>query len=206
MASDKSNEDLTKIFGRVKEPILLYEGTVSCPVCGKRTLKLREYLYEVPYFGRIIISTGKCSNCNYTYRDVRLAETTKPKKIVVPVEGERSLRWLLVKSAYAYLSIPEVGYEMIPGPASHGLISTVEGVLHRFMEALEVACKDRWNVDKSCRDNKKWLEEAINGRRRFTLVICDYEGASKVVGDKVIETQLDQECLRKKPEWMTGRL
>ncbi len=204
MSRDREFEELNKIFGEtIKEPVLLYEGVINCPVCGKNTLKLREYLYEVPYFGRILLSSGVCSNCGYRYRDVRLAEVTRPKKIVVRVEGERQLRYLLVKSAYAYLAIPEKGYEMIPGPASTGFISTVEGVLHRFMEALEVACSDRW--DESCREHKEWLERAIEGLERFTLVICDYEGASKVVGEDVLETEIDKECLDKKPEWLEER-
>ncbi len=197
-------KELRKSFGEIKEPILLYEGTVTCPVCGARALKLREYLYEVPFFGRILISTGKCAKCGYTYRDVRLAETTKPKKIVVRVRGEKELRYLLVKSAYAYLAIPEKGYEMIPGPASTGFISTVEGVLHRFLEALNVACKGR--EDKGCEENRKWLEEAIDGKKSFTLIICDYEGASRVIGENVEETDLDEYCLSKKPEWLAARL
>ncbi len=192
--------ELERLLGSsVREPILLYEGKARCPVCGRETLQLREYLYEVPYFGRIIITSGVCSNCGFRYRDVRLAETTKPKKIVVRVDGEKELRYLLVKSAYAYLYIPETGYEMIPGPASTGFISTVEGVLHRFREALEIACKDN---GEECRRHFEWIYEAIEGRRPFTLVICDYEGASRVVGENVEEMELDEECLEKKPEWL----
>ena len=206
MDDTKFDEELGKVLGEAKEPILLYEGVITCPVCGKRTLSLREYLYEVPYFGRLLLSSGKCSNCGYVYKDIRLAEATKPKKIIVRVNGDRELRYLLVKSAYAYLSIPEKGYEMIPGPASHGFISTVEGVLHRFMEALEVACKNKWEADEGCKANRDWLRRAIDGKEKFTLVICDYEGASKVIGDNVTELPLDQECLDKKPDWMMYKL
>jgi len=196
----EDREGLERILGgQVPEPVLLYSGKTRCPVCGRETLEVKEYLYEVPYFGRILIATGKCSNCGFSYRDVRLAETTKPKKIVVKVNGEKELRYLLVKSAYAYLYIPEVGYEMVPGPASTGFISTVEGVLHRFKEALDIACKEG---GEDCERHYKWLEEAIEGKRPFTLVICDYEGASKVIGDNVVETELDEECLKKKPEWL----
>ncbi len=197
-------EDVERFFGKLREPILLYSGRVRCPVCGRETLELKEYLYEVPYFGRILIASGTCSNCGFRYRDVRLAETTKPKKIIVKVRGERELRYLLVKSAYAYLYIPEVGYEMIPGPASTGFISTVEGVLHRFREALEVACRGEEDTEK-CREHYRWIDEAIEGRREFTLIICDYEGASKVVGENVVEEELDRECLEKKPEWLEAQ-
>ncbi|MCE4618913.1 MAG: ZPR1 zinc finger domain-containing protein [Desulfurococcales archaeon] len=198
---DTNRDELGSYFDKIKEPILLYKGVVTCPVCRKKSLELEEHLYEVPYFGRILLSSGKCTNCGYVYKDVRLAETTKPKKIVLRVKGEKELRYLLVKSSYAYLSILEKNYEMIPGPASHGFISTVEGVLHRFMEALEVACKGR-EEEPGCLGNKKWLERAIDGKEEFTLVICDYEGASKIMGDDVIEEPLDEYCSGKKPEWM----
>lgn len=184
-----------------RQPILLYRGVVTCPACGKKSLDLKEYLYDVPYFGKIIISTGKCMNCGYTYRDVRLAEATEPKKIVVRVRGEKELRYLLVKSAYAYLAILEKGYEMIPGPASQGFITTVEGVLHRFMQALEAACRGRLE-EPGCRENREWITRAIDGKEEFTLVICDYEGTSRVAGEGVAEEPLDEFCESKKPEWM----
>ena len=199
-------EDVEKniLEGSGREPILLYEGTVRCPVCSAEALKLREYLYDVPYFGRILLASGKCTNCGFVYKDVRLAETTKPKKIVVKVEGEAQLRYLLVKSAYAYLSIVEKGYEMIPGPASTGFVSTVEGVLHRFLEALEIACRGE-EGSRECEEHRRWINDAIEGKASFTLVICDYEGASKVLGDDVEEYEIDEWCLEKKPEWLESR-
>jgi len=184
-----------------REPVLLYEGTVRCPACGAQSLRLREYLYEIPYFGRILIATGKCDNCGFAFKDVRLAEATKPKKITVRVEGDRELRYLLVKSAHAYLTILERNYELIPGPASTGFITTVEGVLHRFLEALELACKGR-EEDPECKENYEWLKRAIEGKEKFTLVICDYDGTSKVIGENVVEEPIDDFCLEKKPEWL----
>lgn len=201
LMEEKPGGDLQRYLDIAKEPILLYKGRVSCPVCGKKSLELSEYLYEVPYFDKILLSTGKCTNCGFTYRDVRLAEATAPKKVYVRVKGERELRYLLVKSSYAYLSIPEKGYEMIPGPASQGFISTVEGILHRFIEALNTACKGRRD-DPGCIKNKQWLNRAIEGREEFTLVICDYEGTSKIIGEGVFEEPLDKFCKDKKPEWM----
>ena len=187
-----------------KEPILLVEEDVVCPACGKPSLHVREYLYEVPYFGEIVIGEGKCSNCGYKYSDVRVAEASEPKKIVVRVNGERQLRYLLVKSATAAVYIPERGYEMVPGPAGTGFITTVEGILHRFLEALSVACRGR-EGDPVCAENKRWLERAIEGLERFTLVICDYEGTSRVVGVDVVEEPVDDICerlLEKSREYM----
>ncbi len=192
------NRDLVdEIISRsTRRPVKLYTVTVRCPSCGLLSLTISEHLYHVPYFGGIILSAGSCSNCGYRYRDVRLAEATEPKKIIIRVEGERELRYLLIKSAMAAVYIPERGYEMLPGPASTGFITTIEGILHRFIEVLEVLCKERMDSGK-CEENKKWLETAIQGKQKFTMIICDNEGTSKVIGEKATTTKIDEECIAK---------
>ncbi len=197
MDGRENREELTRrlLEKSKREPVLLVEETVVCPACGKRALHIREYLYEVPYFGKIVLGEGRCSNCGYRYTDVRVAEASNPKKIVVKVKGEKQLRYLLVKSATAAVAIPERGYEMVPGPASVGFISTVEGILHRFLEALSVICRGR-EEEPGCRENREWLERAIDGKEEFTLIICDYEGTSKVIGEDVVEDKIDEECRR----------
>jgi zinc finger protein len=204
-SQEKSEDMLSKLLKKSKrEPILLAEENAVCPACGKPTLTIREYLYEVPYFGKIVLGEGRCSNCGYKYSDVRVAEVSEPKKIIVRVSGERELRYLLVKSATAAVLIKEKGFEMIPGPASVGFISTVEGILHRFLEAVSVICASE-PESSACGENKEWLERAIEGEEEFTLVICDYEGTSKVIGENVIETSIDEECMKlyeKSIEWV----
>jgi len=187
-----------------REPRLLLDEIGVCPVCGKKTFRIKAYLYEVSFFGKLLITTGQCTSCGYKYRDVKLAEATEPKRIVVHVEGERQLRYLLVKSAASAVLIPERDYEMIPGPASMGFITTVEGILHRFSEALNVMCSGEDTDRKTCEEERRWLERAIDGKESFTMVICDYEGGSAVKGDPayVEETPLDSVCLSKKPEWL----
>jgi zinc finger protein len=192
-ASDERDVTRELIAKAKREPILLAEETVVCPACGERALVIREYLYDVPYFGKIVIGEGKCNVCGYKYSDVRVADVSEPKKIIVRVKGDRQLRYLLVKSATAAILIKEKGYEMLPGPASTGFITTVEGILHRFKEALSVVCKGREH-EPGCRENSEWLDRAIDGKEEFTLVICDFEGTSRVIGDDVIEAEIDEEC------------
>ncbi|MMZ61830.1 ZPR1 zinc-finger domain protein [compost metagenome] len=153
----------------------------------------------------MILSSGTCRSCGFKYRDVRVAEATKPKQIIVRVLGEEQLRYLLVKSALTGVLIPEQGYEIVPGPASTGFISTVEGILHRIMDALEVACRDAPEKKEECEKHRRWLQEAIDGKRRFTLILCDFEGASKVIGKLVEERELGKECERFR-EYVKDRL
>ncbi len=182
----------------------IFSETGVCPVCGRKTFKIDVYMYEVSYFGKILLSTGKCSYCGYRYRDVRLAEAREPRRITVRVEGDRQLRYLLIKSAAATVLISEREYEMVPGPASVGFITTVEGILHRFREVLSVACASEDADREVCEREKEWIDRAIEGLEPFTLVICDYEGGSAVRGETgyVVEEPLDEECIRKMPEWL----
>ena len=165
----------------------------TCPVCGSNTFRINSYIYEVPLFGKILLLEGKCSTCGYRYSDVKTIEQKKPKKIIVHVTGENELRYLILKSATAALKIKETGYEMVPGPASQGFITTIEGILFRFEEALNVICSEGEHKDV-CRKHREWLTKAVEGREKFTLIICDFEGTSSVAGERVVYKDLDEEC------------
>ena len=187
-----------------RKPQLLLEEMGICPICGKKTLKVSVYLYEVSYFGKILLFSGECSSCGYKYRDVRLAESQAPRKIIVRVEGERQLRYLLIKSAATAVIIKEREYEMVPGPASTGFITTVEGILHRFKEALNVICGGEGAGSTVCEEEREWLDRAIEGKEKFTMILCDYEGGSAVKGEKEYVTvePLDEDCEKRRPEWL----
>jgi len=204
------NGDLTESLMEMslEEPRLIFEEKTRCPMCGSLSLVIREYVYKVPYFGEIVISEGHCERCGYKYRDVRVLNTSDPKKIVVRVSGEKELRYLLIKSSTSAVLIEERGYEMIPGPASTGFITTVEGILYRFLDATETACRGR-ESEPGCKENLEWLRRAIDGLERFTLIICDFDGTSAVKGENVEILELDEECerLRKKSlEYFYGNL
>ncbi len=165
-------------------PKKIREEVLTCPVCGKPTLKIEEYLYEVPHVGKVILASGKCSSCGYKFSDVRLFEAKKPGKIIYRVESPEDLNALVVRSASASILIPELGLRMVPGPASEGFITTVEGVLDRFLEALHAACADPSADKKACKEMEEKINAAKEGRIKFTLVIVDPEGVSEVASPK----------------------
>jgi zinc finger protein len=189
------NEDITESLLKEakREPKLIFQEKTKCPMCGSYSLVIREYIYDVPYFNEIVISEGHCESCGYKYRDVRVLNVSEPKKIVIKVKGEKELGYLLIKSATSAILIKERGFEMIPGPASTGFITTVEGILLRFLDATETACKGR-ETEPVCKENLEWLRRAIDGKEQFTLIICDYDGTSIVKGENVIEKPIDEEC------------
>jgi len=168
------------------------EYTIECPYCGSPNFRVEEYVYEVPVFGKILLSVGSCSACEFKRRDVGVLEERGPKKLVLRVKGERELRYLLVKSARSAVLIPEVALEYTPTLYSYGYITTVEGILYEFQQAALTACSGEQS--QKCGDILSWLEKAINGEIEFTIVICDYDGLSKIMGEDVVEVELDDEC------------
>ncbi len=175
----------------------LSEQRIKCPSCGKETLIVTDYLYEMPYIGRVILSTGKCENCGYKYSDVRLAEAKEPGKIVLKVQHPEDLNALVVRSSSASILVPELGLEMLPGPASEGFITTVEGVLERFLEALEAACNSPDSDQKACEEARRKITEAKEGKRTFTLVVVDPEGVSTIVSPKARRLPVSKDELRR---------
>ncbi|MET1102182.1 MAG: ZPR1 zinc finger domain-containing protein [Pyrodictiaceae archaeon] len=177
------------------EPSRVVEYVTKCPACGKATFKVNEYLYDVPLLGKIILTVGRCDACGYKFNDVKLAEPRGPRRLIYKVESPRDVNTIILKSASARVVIPELGLEMSPGPASEGFISTIEGVLRRFMDILDFLCSQENIKRDTCWNAKRALEEAIEGRRKFTLVIEDPEGASKILSDSVVEEPLKPSTL-----------
>ena len=200
----KPRDVLEELLAQSGAPVKLFEtDRAVCPACGKPDMWVEEYVYKVPIFDYIILTVGRCRSCGYTFRDVKLAEQTEPKKIVVSVEGENQLRYLVARSPQSAVVIPEVGLEMVPARASVGFITTVEGLLWRFHEVAVPACKHVQGDEeryRKCMEAVKWIERAIEGKEKFTLIICDYDGKSRIVGENVGVEELDEDCRRRCPQ------
>ena len=181
---------------KLPEPVKLHEEITKCPACGKQTLHVTIYVYRVPLIGDIVMTTGKCTNCGFTFRDVRVAEQKQPQRLILDVEKPEDLNALVVRAPSATVKIrglsEEGDLEMKPGPIADGFITTVEGVLHRFREVLEFLCEEP-DVDKEkCKQVLDRLREAIEGKRRFQLIIEDPEGVSAIASKKVRVEPLEQ--------------
>lgn len=163
---------------------------LTCPYCGKESLEAVDYLYDVPYLGKVIISVMSCSSCGYKHRDMASLEAGEAMKLKLRVEGERELRYLVIKSASASMRIPEAGLEYIPGPYAQGYITTVEGLLYEFHEAASFLCATQGT---GCGE-VAWIERAIEGKERFTLILCDKDGKSMIYGEGVEKQGMDDEC------------
>ncbi len=181
---------------KLGEPVKLHEEVTRCPACGKNTLRVQVYMYHVPLVGHVMMTVGKCSACGFTFKDVRTAEQREPQRLILRIEKPEDLNTLVVRAPSATVRIKglleEGDFEMKPGPVADGFITTVEGVLHRFLEITEYLCNEP-DVDKErCKKALQALKEAIEGKRRFILEIEDPEGVSAIASGKVVREPLQR--------------
>jgi len=168
---------------------LLREEVVRCPICGENTLKVSIYAYDMPMIGKVIFVVGKCQNCGYRFVDVKTFESKGEQKITFKVQDQKDLNTLVLRSSTATLEIPELEAEISPGPASQGFLTTVEGVLNRIKDVLEMLCKDAETEKEKqeCEKRLRELEKALKGEKEITIVIKDPEGHSKIASEKAVE-------------------
>ncbi len=152
-----------------------------CPVCGKKTLKTFFEETNIPHFGRVIISTSVCSNCGFRHSDVYEVEEREPARFVLHVDRPEKLNYYVIRSSTGRLEIPDAGMELSPGPFSQGFVTTVEGVLERFLSVLPLF-KNLGDVSSV----ERFLLDAKEGRVPFTVVLEDPRGLSRIVGEDVI--------------------
>lgn len=158
------------------------EMEARCPACGRPGLKIEDHLYDMPLVGKIILSTGRCNYCGYRYNDVRVLEAKSPQRIIYQVEVPEDLNALVIRASTATIRIPELGGEIKPGPAAQGFITTIEGVLHMFKDIVEFLCNGSDADREACEGKLKWINDAIDGKVKFTFIIDDPEGVSIVIG------------------------
>lgn len=175
--------------GKIEE-IASYK--MKCPIC-KEELEVKDYKYNIPYYGDIIITSGKCSNCQYTYRDVMILSGSEPRKIIYRVEDSRDINALVVKSSSCRITIPELNIEIKPGIHSQGYITTIEGVIVDLIDILEYMCSEETNKE-NCEKTRIQLEKARNAEIPYTIIIHDYTGVCDIISSykRPIYEKLDE--------------
>lgn len=169
-----------------------------CPVCGKKRMKIILVESEVPYFGKILISSSKCESCGFKFNDVFSVESKEPLEYRIRVTEEEDLMVRVIKSSSATVIIPELGLKIEPGPLSQGYVSNVEGVLRKVEEVF----KGQYNVLKGKKKEKmkgliEKLERMIEGLEEFSLIIKDPLGNSAIVSKKARKRKLRKSEIKK---------
>ena len=150
----------------------------TCPSCGNNSFSLVEFSYKTPFFGEILILSGKCSKCGYRYFDAVNLEEHRPVRFILRVRDVKELNSMVIKSSTARIEIPELGVTIEPGPSAQAYISTVEGILYRVLDVLEAfSTENRENYEAK----RGEIMNAINGKIRFTFILEDPYGNSLII-------------------------
>ncbi|MEM1745965.1 MAG: ZPR1 zinc finger domain-containing protein [Candidatus Nezhaarchaeales archaeon] len=156
----------------------------NCLACGKYCSTVSEICYEFPGFGKVYLLSVFCEHCGFKHTDVmEISPHHEPSRIIVKVEEPDDINHIVVRSSHATVKMPELGVTITPGPYAQGVITTIEGFLHRAKEIVEFLASDELSDEQMqrCLETLDKLTAAINGRLKFTFIMEDPSGLSTVV-------------------------
>jgi len=158
----------------------------ECPMCHEKTLTLIEDEKDIPYFGKTYIFSMTCSSCKYHMADVESEEKKNSCKITFTIEKEDDMKVRVVKSSEAKVKIPQLKMEIIPGQASIGYVSNIEGLLNRFEEIIESERDNEEDMDikKKAKNLLKKIRRAKFGDEKLKIIIEDPSGSSAIISDR----------------------
>ncbi|MEM1598402.1 MAG: ZPR1 zinc finger domain-containing protein [Pyrobaculum sp.] len=117
---------------------VLFSAELTCPACGKKSLRYVELLYDTPFFGNVLIQTGHCHSCGYRFTDVEYAEVGKPTRVIfTPRDGDDVAKSFLIRSKSGTVYSPDLGFTLEPGSHGESYITTVEGFLYKVIDYAE---------------------------------------------------------------------
>ena len=121
----------------IREEVLKFP--TQCPHCH-RPAETDMCLTDIPHFKEVIIMSLLCEHCGFKSNEIKGGGAI-PKfgtKITLAVQSSHDMSREILKSDTAGVSIPELELELDEGGLD-GLYTTVEGLLHKMHQRLEMA-------------------------------------------------------------------
>ncbi|XP_047332386.1 zinc finger protein ZPR1 homolog [Impatiens glandulifera] len=186
---DDSNVDV----GSVVEAICLddvdtplYKVESLCMRCGENGMT-NFLLTLIPNFRKILLSAFECPHCGERNNEVQFAGEIQPRgcryQLNVQSGDLKMLNRQIVKAELATIKIPELDFE-IPPEAQRGSLSTVEGILLRAADGLDVLQEERKKVDPKTAEAIELflvkLRACATGKLSFTFILDDPAGNSYI--------------------------
>ncbi len=160
-----------------------FSGGMLCPVCKQKDLTYLAEQVSIPHFGSVLITTIRCPSCLFKQNNILILDAREPSRYSVKVGVVDDLAIKVIRSNTGSIKIPEFGISMEPGTIAQAFISNIEGILYRFKDAVEMA--KRFSEEPSKKERAIRLaaviDEAIEGKRNFTLIVEDPLGNSAIV-------------------------
>jgi zinc finger protein len=161
-----------------------------CPICGKKSLVLKEEEVEVPHFGKVFIFSMACGKCGYNKSDIEPTDSKEPCKYTLEVNSEDDMNVKIVKSGEATIKIPHV-ITIEPGPVSEGYITNIEGLLERIKKVIGSSVdKDDDSAKKKAKNLIKKINKVIFGREKLKIILEDPSGNSAIISEKAVKGKI----------------
>jgi len=100
----------------------------------------RMMLTKIPFFKEVVISSFQCNSCGYKDSQIMDASEIQPNgvKYTFTVKQKNDLQRNLVKGTHCTVKIEELGFEIPACRGNKSLFTTLEGLLSRALEDLEM--------------------------------------------------------------------
>ena len=166
-----------------------FQTEINCPNCGRK-LYFIHYRTSISYEEGIEIETYFCENCLYRKNTVNQLTSRDHIKLVFRVRSSLDLRVIVYRSPQARIEIPELFADIESGEAATGEITTVEGILQKLLDRLQLF--DSEDADPEVIEAlREKIEGAIRGDNiEFTLVVDDPSGMSRINSNRTITVKV----------------
>jgi zinc finger protein len=162
-----------------KQENKIAKAKFECPNCKKKA-DFQEMQHEIPYFGKLLISSLGCDHCKWKTTQVfSLNEDKKPVKFSVRIETIEDMETKVIRAGTATITIPEWDVEITPTTYTEGYYNNIEGLLELIAEAVSII------KTKSAEVVLKKIAQARAGDIIFTVILADPKGNSALLGKKV---------------------
>ncbi|MFX1478988.1 MAG: ZPR1 zinc finger domain-containing protein [Promethearchaeota archaeon] len=161
------------------------EYSFQCPACKKGEVQMSKTEYDLPDGDKMLIIKFECVKCDFSNNDIiPLTTNMEPGIMILQILEEDDLKSKIYRSPTGKLEIPELELIVEPGPRADFYYTNVQGILFRFENAvslyrnnLEKNDPEKSEIDDLLRD----LDQAIEGKFKFTLKITDTQGGSYII-------------------------
>ena len=166
-----------------------------CLVCDSDSgLTMIAHTTEIPYFGEHTQLTVLCDSCGWKHTDFIPAEGRKPGGWSLLIDSTEHMSTRIVRSGSCTVRLVELDLEALPGGASTGYVSNIEGVLSRFEEVIVSLQRGaEGEVASQCADLLAVLSRVRSGDYSVELQLLDPMGHSQILHDDAVPRELSEE-------------
>ncbi|NOZ76136.1 MAG: ZPR1 zinc finger domain-containing protein [Euryarchaeota archaeon] len=165
-----------------------------CPVCGGNKTENTFETLDIPYFGEVLESTARCTDCKWRHVDVLVLKKDRPRRHTLRIESPDDMDIRVVRSSQGTIRVPEIGVEITPGTAGEGFITNVEGIFERIEDVLDSpSLQEDGKRREKARELKEKIRDIKEGRMEATLIIEDPTGNSSIISEKAAKEDMHPE-------------